>query len=146
MTTRGSYVHKPMVKLVIQHLLRRQLCLWWYLQQRRVRVRVMIEFEVQGRVRIKIKIRIRVSVRVGVMFNIRIYHWSNCRRNKCRTFGKLFRGIPKRKEKLLQMFQNSNGFRQNYSQGFLQFIKLYNHNLLENILLFSLFTKTIHWN
>ena len=29
----------------------------------------MIEFLVQGRVRIKIR------VRVGVMFNIRVYHW-----------------------------------------------------------------------
>ena len=46
----------------------------------------MIGFLVQGRVRIKNKIRIRVRVRVGVMFNLSIYHKSNCRRSKCRTF------------------------------------------------------------
>ena len=39
----------------------------------------MIGFLVQGRVRIKIKIRVRVRVRVGVMFNVSIYHRSNCR-------------------------------------------------------------------
>ena len=38
----------------------------------------------QGRVRIKIRIGIRV--RVGVTFDVSIYHWSNCRRSKCRTF------------------------------------------------------------
>ena len=42
----------------------------------------MIGFLFQGRVRIKIRIR----VRVGVMFNVSIYHRSNCRRSKCRTF------------------------------------------------------------
>ena len=51
-------------KQVIRHLLRRQLLLWWYLQQQRVRVKVMIGFLVQVRVRIKIGIR----VRIGVMF------------------------------------------------------------------------------
>ena len=35
----------------------------------------MIGFLVQGRVRIKIRIRIRVEV----MFNVSIYHRSNCR-------------------------------------------------------------------
>ena len=49
-------------------------------------MRVMIGFLVWGRVRIKIRIRIRVRVRIGVMFNISVYHWSNCRRSKCRTF------------------------------------------------------------
>ena len=44
----------------------------------------MIGFLVRGRVRIKIRIRVRV--RVGVTFNVRVYHWSNCRRSKCRTF------------------------------------------------------------
>ena len=67
--------------LVIRHLLQGQLLLRWYLRQQRVRVRVMIGALVQGRVRIKIRIR------VGVMFNVRVYHWSNCRRSKlCRTF------------------------------------------------------------
>ena len=42
----------------------------------------MIGFLVQGRVRIKI----RIKVRVGVMFNVNIYHRSNSRRSKCRTF------------------------------------------------------------
>ena len=46
----------------------------------------MIGFMVQGRVRIKIRIRVRVRVRVGVMFNVSIYHKSNCRRSKCQTF------------------------------------------------------------
>ena len=69
---------------VIQHLLRRQLLLRWYLRQQRVRVRVMIGFLVRGRVRIKIKIR--VEVRVWVTFNVRVYHWSNCHRSKCGTF------------------------------------------------------------
>ena len=46
----------------------------------------MIGFLVQGRVRIKIRIRIRVRVWVGVMFNISIYHRSNCHRSKCWTF------------------------------------------------------------
>ena len=64
--------------LVIRHLLRRQLFLQWYLQQQRVRVRVMIGFLVWGRVSIR--------VRVGVTFNVRVYHWSNCHRSKCRTF------------------------------------------------------------
>ena len=35
---------------------------------------------VQGRVRIKIRVRVRVT------FNVRVYHWSNCRSSKCRTF------------------------------------------------------------
>ena len=70
--------------VVIRHLLRRQLLLPWYLAQQRVGVRVMIGFLVQGRVRIKIRIRVRVRVRV--MFNISVYHWSNCRRSKCHTF------------------------------------------------------------
>ena len=77
-------MNKRLVGGVIRHLLRRQLLLWWYLQQQRVRVRVMIGFLVQGRVRIKIRIRVRV--RVGVMFNVSIYHGSNCRQGKCRTF------------------------------------------------------------
>ena len=42
----------------------------------------MIGFLVRGRVRVKIRIR----VRVGVMFKVSVYHWSNCRRSKCRTF------------------------------------------------------------
>ena len=42
----------------------------------------MVGFLVRGRVRIKIRIR----VRIGVMFNVRVYHWSNCRRSKCCTF------------------------------------------------------------
>ena len=73
---------------VIRHLLWRQLLLRWYLWQQRVRVRVMIGFLVQGRVRIKIMIRVMVMVMVmvGVTFNVRVYHWSNCRRSKCRTF------------------------------------------------------------
>ena len=45
----------------------------------------MIGFLDWGRVRIKIRIRVRVSVRVGVMCNVRVYRWSNCRRSKCRT-------------------------------------------------------------
>ena len=44
----------------------------------------MIGVLVRGRVRIKIRIRVRV--RDGVMFNVSIYHTSNCRRSKCRTF------------------------------------------------------------
>ena len=44
----------------------------------------MIGFLVWGRVRIKIRVR----VRVGVTFNVRVYHWSNCRRSKCHTFVK----------------------------------------------------------
>ena len=48
----------------------------------RVRVRVMIWFLVRGKVRIMIKFR----VRVGVTSNVSIYHRSNCRRSKCRTF------------------------------------------------------------
>ena len=67
---------------VIRHLLQRQLLRWWYLGQHRVRVRVMIVFLVPGRARIKIRFR----VRVGVTFNVHIYHRSNCRRSKCRTF------------------------------------------------------------
>ena len=47
----------------------------------------MIGFLVRGRVRIKIRFRVRV--RVGVTFNINIYHRSNCRRSKCRTFARL---------------------------------------------------------
>ena len=46
----------------------------------------MIGLLVRDRVRIKIRIRVRVRVRVGVMFNVRVYRWSNCRRSKCRTF------------------------------------------------------------
>ena len=57
---------------------RRQLLRWWYLEQQRVRVRVMIGVLFRGRVRIKI--------RLGVTFNVSIYHRSNCRRSKCRTF------------------------------------------------------------
>ena len=56
-----------------------QLLLSWYFGQQRVRVRVMIGFWVQGRVGIKIKIR------VGVRFNVSVYHWSNCRRSKWHT-------------------------------------------------------------
>ena len=61
-----------------------------HLGQQRVRVRVMIGFLVRGRVRIKIRFRVRVMVRVrvrvGVTFNVSIYHRSNCRRSKYRTF------------------------------------------------------------
>ena len=60
---------------VIRHLLRRL-----YLQQHRVRVRVRTGFLVPGRVRIEIR------GRDGVSFNVSIYHWSNCRRSKCRPF------------------------------------------------------------
>ena len=49
----------------------------------------MIGFLVRGRVRIKIRFRVRFRVRVGVTFNINIYHRSNCRRSKCRTFARL---------------------------------------------------------
>ena len=49
-------------------------------------MRVVIGFLVLGRARIKIMIRIGVRVRVGVTFNVIIYHWSNCRRSNCRTF------------------------------------------------------------
>ena len=42
----------------------------------------MIGFLIRDRVRINIRIR----VRVGVMFNVRVYRWSNCRWSKCRTF------------------------------------------------------------
>ena len=48
------------------------------IQQQRVRVSVMIEFLVQGRVGIKIRIRVRNRVKVWVMFNVDIYHRSNC--------------------------------------------------------------------
>ena len=65
---------------VIRHLLRRQLLLQWFLRQQRVRVRVMIRFLVRGKVTIKIRNRVRVK------FNVRVYHWSNCRRSKCLTF------------------------------------------------------------
>ena len=47
-------------------------------------MRVTIGFLVRSRVRIKIRIRVRG--RVVVTFNVRVYHWSNCRRSKCRTF------------------------------------------------------------
>ena len=40
----------------------------------------MIGLLVRGRVRIKIR------VRVGVTFNVRVYHWSNCHRSKCILF------------------------------------------------------------
>ena len=43
---------------------------------------VMIGFLVRSRVRIKMLIR----VRVGVTYNVRVYHWSNSRRSRCRTF------------------------------------------------------------
>ena len=59
-----------------------QLLLQWYLQQERVRVRVTIGFLAPGRVIMKIRIRIRV----GVTFNVKVYHWSKCCRSKCRTF------------------------------------------------------------
>ena len=51
-------------------------------------MRVMIGFLVRDRARIKIRIRVRVKVRVGVgvRFNVRVYHWGNCRSSKCRTF------------------------------------------------------------
>ena len=68
------------ISMVIGYLLRRQLLLWLYLGT--TRVRIMIGFLVQGWVKIKIRIRIRVRV----MFNISIYHRSNCHRSKCRTF------------------------------------------------------------
>ena len=49
-------------------------------------VRVMIGFGGRGRVRIKIRIRIRIRVGVTYTISISVYHWSNCRRSKCRTF------------------------------------------------------------
>ena len=67
---------------VIRHLLQRQLLLQWYLQQQRVGVRVMIQFLVWGRVRIKIRIRVKVVV----TYNVRVYHWSNCRRSNWHAF------------------------------------------------------------
>ena len=30
-----------------------------------------------------VRSRVGIRVRVGVMFNVSIYHWSNCRRSKC---------------------------------------------------------------
>ena len=62
---------------VIWHLLRRQLLRWWYLGQQRVRIKVIIGFLVWDRAMIKIR------VRVGVSFNVGIYHRSNCRRSNC---------------------------------------------------------------
>ena len=47
----------------------------------------MIGFLVRGRVRIKMMIRVTVRVRVGVTFNVMVYHRSNnCRQSKCCTF------------------------------------------------------------
>ena len=61
------------------------LLLQWHLRQQRVRVRAMIVFFlVRGSVRITIRIKDRV--RIGITFNVRVYHWRNCRRSKCRTF------------------------------------------------------------
>ena len=95
---------------VIRHLLRRQLLLWWYLQQQRVRVRVMIGFLVQGRVRIiEIRSRVRDRVRVGVMFNASIYHRINCRRSKCRTLivkNCTFRKMSVRSAKFSHLLRN----------------------------------------
>ena len=62
------------VEMVIQHVLRWQLPLRWYLQRQRVRARVIIWLLVQGNVRI----RVRVMVKVGVRFNISICHRNNC--------------------------------------------------------------------
>ena len=44
-----------------------------------------VGFLVRGRVRVKIRIRVRVRV----TFNVKAYHWSTCRRNKCCTFREL---------------------------------------------------------
>ena len=44
----------------------------------------MIGVLIRGRARIKIRFSVRV--RVGITFNVRIYHRSNCRQSKCRTF------------------------------------------------------------
>ena len=57
----------------------------------------MIGFLVQGRVRIKSRSRVRDRVRVGVMFNVSIYHRINCRRSKCRSpiVRKLFTSLTK---------------------------------------------------
>ena len=70
--------------MVIRHLLWWQWLLRWCLQQQRVTVLVMIGLLVRDWVRVKIMIRDKV--RVGVTFNITVYHWSNCRRSKCHTF------------------------------------------------------------
>ena len=67
------FQHK--VSTVIRHLLR-QVLLRQYLIQQRVRVSVMIGYLVRGWVRID----------VSITFNVRVHHWSNCRRSKCRTF------------------------------------------------------------
>ena len=45
----------------------------------------MIGVLVRGRVMIRSGSR----VRVGVMFNVSVYHWNNCRRSRCRTFQKV---------------------------------------------------------
>ena len=91
-------------------LLRRQLLHRWYIRQQRVRARVMIRFLVRGRVRITIRIRITVRVRVGVTFNVRIYHWSNCRRSTCPTFLPWDLGIIKFvSPSILQQAESLNG-------------------------------------
>ena len=66
--------------LVIRHLLPRQLLLRWLSlttkeSEERAIFRLTIGFLARGRVMIKIR------VRVGVTFNVSVYHWSNCRRS-----------------------------------------------------------------
>ena len=74
-----------------------------------LRVRVKNGFLVWGRVRIKIRIR------VGVAFNVSVYHSSNCRRSKYRTF-------RPRPEKVAQRRAGGGGGGQ-YSDTYFSFLQ-----------------------
>ena len=55
-----------------------------------------------------------------------------------------FSGASRKCQFFLQFSQNIDGFRQNDLQGFYNSCKSINKTL-ENVFLFSLFIKTIHW-
>ena len=79
-------------------------------------MRVMIGFLVWGRVRLQIRIRVMVRIAVGVMFNVSVYHWSNCHRSNCRIFAQIYNIYSTTVKVVIFVMHNFHEFRAKFSK------------------------------